>query len=184
VMVGSLQAGKRQEDAVRALALLRDQGLKAGLWLVGGGGRQYTAYLQELVREHDLTGQVRFWGQVGNAYPYIQEADALILASRCEAFARVTVEAMKAGKPVIGARSGGTVEQIRDGFNGFLYRPRDYQDLAGRIRYLAGDPEAAREMGRQGRHWALATFTRERYRDNLVSILGRYSLFPAPVKRG
>ena len=118
--------------------------------------RQYTQFLERLVEEKGLTGQVLFLGQVENAFPYIQEADALILCSRCEAFARVVVEAMKAGKPVIGSRSGGTVEQIRDGFNGFLYRPRDYQDLAAKIRTcLAAHPHQAREMGRQGRDWAL-----------------------------
>jgi glycosyltransferase involved in cell wall biosynthesis len=178
IMVGRLQEGKRQEDAVRAVAELRDQGIRARLWLVGGGDPQYTRFLEELVEEKGLTGQVLFLGQVANAFPYIQQADVLILCSRCEAFARVVVEAMKAGKPVIGSRSGGTVEQIRDGFNGFLYRPRDYQDLAGKIKYLLDHPHQAREMGRQGWDWALKTFNQERYRENLIRILGQYGLSP------
>ena len=178
IIVGRLQEGKRQEDAVRAVAELRDRGIRARLWLVGGGDPPYTRFLERLVEEKGLTGQVLFMGQVENAFPYIQEADALILCSRCEAFARVVVEAMKAGKPVIGSRSGGTVEQIRDGFNGFLYRPRDYQDLAAKIGYLAAHPHQAREMGRQGRDWALETFNQARYRENLIRILGQYGLSP------
>ena len=179
IAVGRLQEGKRQEDAVRAVAELRDQGIRARLWLVGGGDPQYCRFLEGLVEKNGLTGQVQFLGQVKNAFPYIREADALILCSRCEAFARVVVEAMKAGKPVIGSRSGGTVEQIRDGFNGFLYRPGDYQDLAAKIKNLLDHPHRAREMGRQGRDWALAACNRERYRENLIRILGQYGLSPS-----
>jgi glycosyltransferase involved in cell wall biosynthesis len=172
IMVGRLQEGKRQEDAIRALALLREQGVTAGLWLVGGGDQHYADFLQKLVQEKALTAQVRFLGQVENAFPYIQKADVLILCSRCEAFARVVVEAMKAGKPVLGSRCGGTVEQIMDGVNGFLYEPRDHQELAEKIRYLLDHPHKALEMGRNGREWAMQTFTRERYRKNLARILG------------
>ncbi len=172
IMVGRLQAGKRQEDAVRALAELRAAGVPVRLWLVGDGDPDYRAFLEDLIHEKSLAGQVRFVGQVNNALPSIQQADVLLLCSRCEAFARVVVEAMKAGKPVLGARSGGTVEQIRDGFNGFLYEPGNYKELAEKIRYLSENPQLAREMGENGRLWAEATFTRKRYQDKLARILG------------
>jgi glycosyltransferase involved in cell wall biosynthesis len=170
IMVGRLQQGKRQEDAIRAVGELRDRGLQVQLWLVGGGDKDYRIFLEELVREKNLPGQVRFWGQVENALPYIQQADVLLLCSRCEAFARVVVEAMKAGKPVIGTRSGGTVEQIKDGFNGFLYEPRDHKSLAEKIKYLYEHPEKAHEMGRNGRQYAMNTFTKERYRGEIIRI--------------
>jgi glycosyltransferase involved in cell wall biosynthesis len=49
---------------------------------------------------------------------------------RGEGFGRVTVEAMKVGRPVVGANGGGTVELIRDGWNGLFYRLGDAVDLA------------------------------------------------------
>jgi glycosyltransferase involved in cell wall biosynthesis len=171
IMVGRLQEGKRQEDAIRAIAELKDQGIAAQLWLVGGGDQHYFSFLKKLVQEKGLTAQIRFLGQMGNAFPYIQQADILILCSRCEAFARVVVEAMKAGKPVLGARSGGTVEQIKDGFNGFLYEPQNHKDLAAKIKYLLEHPRQAQEMGRNGRRWALRTFTRKNYLRNLSKVL-------------
>jgi glycosyltransferase involved in cell wall biosynthesis len=175
IIVGRLQEGKRQEDAVRALAKLRDQGIAVHLWVVGGCDRAYGDFLKNLVRDHNLAKQVRFFGQVDNAFPYIQQADVLLLCSRCEAFARVVVEAMKAGKPVVGTRSGGTVEQIREGFNGFLYEPQNHQELAEKIKYLYEHPEMAQEMGENGRQWAMQTFTRERYREKIAEILSRLS---------
>jgi glycosyltransferase involved in cell wall biosynthesis len=173
IMVGRLQEGKCQEDAIRAVGELRDQGTPVQLWLVGGGDHQYRSFLEQLVREWQVAEQVRFFGQVDNAFPYIQQADVLLLCSRCEAFARVVVEALKAGKPVIGARSGGTVEQIQDGFNGFLYAPRNYRELAEKIKFLHDHPQASRKMGRQGQEQALTTFTQERYAQELARILSQ-----------
>jgi glycosyltransferase involved in cell wall biosynthesis len=173
IVVGRLQEGKRQEDAVRAVAGLRDHGVRVRLWLVGGGERRYGAFLEQLVRENNLTAQVTFFGQVDNALPYIHQADVLLLCSRCEAFARVVVEALKLGKPVVGAGSGGTVEQIEDGVNGFLYPPGDHRELAAKIKYLHDHPKIAQTMGRQGKKWALKTFTPERYQRELRGILDR-----------
>jgi glycosyltransferase involved in cell wall biosynthesis len=173
IIVGRLQAGKRQEDAVRSLAVLRDQGVRVHLWVVGGCDPAYFDFLKNLVHELNLGEQVRFLGEVDNAFPYMQQADVLLLCSRSEAFARVVVEAMKAGKPVVGASSGGTVEQIQEGVNGFLYEPRDHQELAAKIKYLYDHPLEAQKMGENGRQWAIQTFTRRRYRDNLAQILGQ-----------
>ena len=172
IIVGRLQEGKRQEDAIRALAVLREQGIIVQLWLVGGWDQAYFAFLRSLVQENNLEEQVRFLGQVNNAFPYLQQADVLLLCSRCEAFARVVVEAMKAGQPVLGTRSGGTVEQIQEGFNGLLYEPRDHKELAEKMKYLYDHPDKAKEMGKNGQQWATRTFTRKRYQDEIARILG------------
>jgi glycosyltransferase involved in cell wall biosynthesis len=44
IIVGRLQEGKRQEDAVRAVAELRDQGIAAQLWVVGTGQQRFSLY--------------------------------------------------------------------------------------------------------------------------------------------
>ncbi len=173
IVVGRLQEGKRQEDAIRAIGELRDQGVLAQLWVVGGGDQNYLHFLENLVREEKLIEHVTFFGQVDNALPYIQQADVLLLCSRCEAFARVVVEGMKAGKPVLGTKSGGTVEQIQDGFNGFLYEPRDHKGLARKIKYLHDNPTLMKEMGMNGKKWAMKTFTQERYKKEITRILGQ-----------
>ena len=173
IIVGRLQEGKRQEDAVRAFAKLRDQGIPAQLWAVGGCDPAYCDFLQNLVQDNNLVKQVRFFGQVDNAFPFIQQADVLLLCSRCEAFARVVVEAMKASKPVVGTRSGGTVEQIKEGFNGFLYEPQNHQALAEKMKYLYDHPDKAQELGENGRQWAMRTFTRERYQEKIAEILSQ-----------
>jgi glycosyltransferase involved in cell wall biosynthesis len=173
VMVARLQEGKRQEDAIRAIGELRDQSIHVQLWLVGGGEQNYFNFLKRLVQENTLTDQVRFFGQVKEFLSYIKKADVFLLCSRCEAFARVVVQAMKVGKPVVGTRSGGTVEQITDGFNGFLYEPYDHKDLAAKIKYFIDHPRVTQKMGENARHWAMRTFSRESYQEKISNILSQ-----------
>lgn len=173
IIVGVVKKTKRQEDAILAMSELRDQGIKAQLWIVGGGERDYYHFLTKLVHDKKLAERVRFIGQVHNAFPYIQKADVLLMCSRSEAFGRVVVEAMKAGKPVIGSRSGGTVEQIADGFNGLFYKPRDCKELATKIKHLHDHPKLAQKMGKNGLHLALEFFNHERYRKEIAKILSQ-----------
>jgi len=98
-------------------------------------------------------------------------ADLVVVCSRDEAFGRVTVEAMKAGKPVIGARSGGTAELIREGENGLLYTPGEVAELAGAIRRVAHDRILAGRLAECGRGWASETFTSDRYGELFALVL-------------
>lgn len=81
--------------------------------------------------------------------------DVAMMCSRAGALGRVTAEAMLAGKPVVGARSGATSELLREGFNGLLCAPGDLQELAQRLRFLFKHPEAARQMGANRQHRAM-----------------------------
>jgi len=177
VIVGALVEGKRQEDAIRAVAELVSTGVKAELHIVGDGNLQYQQYLQAIVTENQLERYVKFVGYVENPFPFLQNADVVLVCSKCEAFGRVTVEGMRAGKPVIGARSGGTQELIQDGFNGFLYTVGDYQELAQKIRYLYEHPAVGKQMGENGQQWATKQFTQARYGEEIYTLLRKASRF-------
>lgn len=175
VIVGGLQEGKRQEDAILAIGELVQEGVKAKLYVVGDGDPTYKEYLHNLVKKNGLYGYVEFIGYTEDPFSFMQSADVVLMCSRCEAFGRVTVEAMKLAKPVIGTRSGGTTELIRDGLNGLLYSPGDYKELAEKIRYLHEHPAVARRMGENGRQWAQAVFKQERYGKEILTILEQFA---------
>jgi len=171
IIIGSLQEGKRQEEAILAIGELVHVGINAELFIVGDGNPKYRDYLQKLVSGNELDRYVKFIGYVENPFPFVKSADVVLMCSRNEAFGRVTVEAMKIGKPVIGARSGGTTELIREGFNGFLYTPGDYKELAAKIKYLYEHPDVVRDMGKNGQQWTKERFTQERYGEEVLTIL-------------
>ena len=170
VIVGALQEGKGQHEAIRAIVDLRQRGVVIDLRIVGSGDASYERRLHALAAGHDGSA-ITFVGFSDDPCAHMLAADAVLVCSRYEGFGRVTVEAMLTGRPVVAARSGAAPELVRDGFNGLLYEPGDHADLADKVQYLVDHPSAAHSMGENGKAWAQETFSRERYGAQLLDLL-------------
>jgi glycosyltransferase involved in cell wall biosynthesis len=85
----------------------------------------------------------------------IAECSVFVLASRTEGTPRVFIEAMAAGKPVIGSNVGGVRTLIRDSVNGFLFESENSDQLADKLRLLLSSPELRRRFGEAGRQIAI-----------------------------
>ena len=171
VIVGSLQKGKRQEDAIKAVGELIHDGINVQLYIIGESKSKYKQYLDSLIAKDSLEEYITFLGYIDNPFPVMMQADFVLMCSKCEAFGRVTVEGMKAEKPVIGARSGGTTELIKDNFNGLFYTFGNHLELAEKIKYLYNHPEEAKRMGKNGKQWATEKFNEERYAGEVIEVL-------------
>lgn len=171
IIVGSLVEGKGQEDAILAFVFLQKLEIDAELIIVGDGEPGYRQHLEDIIKCNSLTDNVTFIGRVKGVLRMMESADVLLICSRCEAFGRVTIEGMLAGKPIIGAQSGATSELIEEGSNGLFYKSRDPKDLADKIQYLYQNPDVAERLGRNARTWSENIFTRERYRKELLKLL-------------
>jgi phosphatidylinositol alpha-1,6-mannosyltransferase len=131
--------------------------------IVGTGSEE--ARLQALVREKGLSERVIFAGRVPDEDlpAYYNAADIFIMPNReegtnVEGFGIVFLEANACGKPVIGGRSGGTVDAVADGESGYLVDPRDASEITQATIRLLTDPVLARRMGRAGRERAQREF--------------------------
>lgn len=170
-ILGLLSPAKGQADAIRALAGLDELGERgARLLVAGAGNRAYGRELRELRAELDLEDHVEFLGYVDDPFDVYGRADAVLMCSRCEAMGRTTVEAMFAGRPVIGRNSGATPELVEDGRTGLLY-DGSVRDLSDSMVEIAADPERARRLGRAGRGVARSRFTVEEYVRKVDDIL-------------
>lgn len=169
-LVGRLAEGKGQTDAIQAIGELVKEGFPVGLIIIGDGEKSYKRHIQRLIREQNLETYVKLLGYVSEPFNLMRTVDVVLMCSRNEAFGRVTVEAMKLGKPVIGAASGGTVELIRDGVNGLLYSPGNYQELAEKIRLLASRPDMLTLLGKNAKEFADSRFTDEAYAGRIFEI--------------
>lgn len=169
VITGHVSASKGQDQAVAALARVRQTGRDVRLRVIGGGPA--LPALRRRVAELGLEAWVDLTGYLQEPYEMMRTAEVALMCSRCEAFGRVAIEAMKLGLPVIGSASGGTVEQIRDGFNGWLYRPDDVADLADKIAHLADHRDTVIAMGAQAQRWAWQTFNLDRYGEQMLAVL-------------
>jgi glycosyltransferase involved in cell wall biosynthesis len=111
----------------------------------------------------DIEESVEFLGYLKNPKFVMKQCDLLLMCSRNEAFGLVTLEAMQAGIPVIGTRSGGTVELVTDNVNGFLYTPGNYEELAEKLEFLYDNHDRVKEMGNFSKQIAEERFSYSRY---------------------
>lgn len=172
VFVGQRTPGKRPEEAVRALALLRARGVEARLRCIGSSRPDRDERLRELARDLGVEGDLSLEPFTEDPFQAVREADVLLICSRNEAFGRVTVEAMKLGVPVVGAAAGATVELVVHGETGRLYRPGDAADCAEQVAVLARRPEVRSRIGETARRWARASFSLDQLGEDLVEALG------------
>lgn len=171
VLLGRKSHGKGQMDALEAVAILRGRGCPVRLRLVGGGDASYITTLHERTHRLGLEPYVEFVDHSPDVAEHYEWAHVVLMCSSAEAFGRVTVEAMKAGRPVIGARAAGTAELIRDGENGFLYEPGDVEGLASKVALVVSDPHRMAEVTRRAQDWAFRHFSLDRYVTEFTSVL-------------
>jgi glycosyltransferase involved in cell wall biosynthesis len=170
VLIGRKSPGKGQKEAIEAISILAKAGQKAHLWLVGSEFDRYTKDLKSYAKQLEIEQAVDFIPFVENPAQYVMAADVVLVCSRCEAFGRVTVEAMKFGRAVIGSDSGSTPELIQNGWNGLLYEASSVNDLADKIQALAKDQDLRKQLETNAFQWATHTFTPENYSADLMNV--------------
>lgn len=131
--VGGLSELKGTDDLIEACRLLNARGYKDSyrLLIAGRGNEAYEAQLRDRIKEYELDN-IEMLGFRTDVPQVMEQADVSIVTSRCEAFGRVTVEAMLTGNLVLGADSAGTKELLQDGKLGVLYE--------------CGNPESIKEQ--------------------------------------
>ncbi|MFO7691743.1 MAG: glycosyltransferase family 4 protein [Vicinamibacterales bacterium] len=145
--VGRLESVKRHDLALRALSMA---GGPRRLVIVGAGTQE--AHLRRLAEELSLGDRVVFEGAAADERLIELYAGALgvVYAPFDEDYGYVTLEAFLARKPVVTARdSGGTLEFVEDGVNGFVCDP-DPAALAEAFSRLSDDGARARALGDAG----------------------------------
>jgi GT2 family glycosyltransferase/glycosyltransferase involved in cell wall biosynthesis len=171
IITGVIAESKGQEDAILAVKELVQRKKDIELIIMGGHSPWYLGELKKIVRDENLEEDVRFHEFCENPYSVVSQADIVLVCSKYEAFGRVTAEAMLLKKPVIGTRSGGTTELIKEEYNGLLYEPGNYIELADKIHYLIEAKEKIREFGENGFKFAKENFTRQEYGGKIYQLL-------------
>jgi glycosyltransferase involved in cell wall biosynthesis len=116
--------------------------------------QDYAKELRERVSELGLGGQFRFRGPTVAVTQCLRQADWFVLPSTNEPCSVALIEALALGMPALVSASGGNVDIIQVGKNGWLFAPDDVRDLAALLRKMirreAGinSPEQIRESVR------------------------------------
>jgi glycosyltransferase involved in cell wall biosynthesis len=136
IITGQVTESKKQENAVLAVKELVRRNKNVELIVMENNSTWYIESLKTIVHDENLSTYVTFLGFSENPYSVVNQADIVLVCLRYEVFGWTTLEAMLLKKPVIGTNSGGTVEIIREGFNGLVYQSGNYKQLADKVQYL------------------------------------------------
>jgi len=108
---------------------------------------EYLTAIQELIRKESLEQQVLLPGFQADLVGTLSALDIFVFPSRDEMYSLVILDAMCLGLPVVAARAGGTIWQIRDGVSGLLYEVGNSADLAAKLGRYLEDPELRLKHG-------------------------------------
>jgi glycosyltransferase involved in cell wall biosynthesis len=153
--------------------------MRIELRLVGPIDAEYRAELKRLASALGIAARVHIVGPTPTTHDQLAWANVVLMCSENEGFGRVTAEALKSGRPVIGARSGATTELISDGVNGLLVAPRSADELAGALRRIATEPGLIAQMSENARTGARDRFTVESELESFLEVLTAAATFRA-----
>jgi glycosyltransferase involved in cell wall biosynthesis len=177
--VGNLKERKGYHISLQAFALLQEEFPDASYRIVGSGlGSAYHKRLLRMVARRGIR-HVEFLGTVkrGDLDHLYAESSVFLLASQeeddhFEGFGLAFLEAGAHALPVVGTRTGGIPDAVRDTETGLLFDPQDVSGMAQGLIRLSRDPGLARELGRNGRRHA-ETLTWKRYAEQQFGVYTR-----------
>ena len=182
--VARLEWHKGIDTVIKALPTVRaaHPGTRYAVAGVGDRGPQ----LEQLARDLGLGDAVRFLGAVPDAdLPGLYNAaDLYVGASRrhdllAEGFGISLVEASACGLAVVGGRSGGVPDAVREGETGILVDPEDPQAVAAGINGLLADTALRQRLGAAGRRAVETYYNWDRVAADLIRIDAAFRS-PAP----
>ena len=116
--VGRLTEQKDFAQSIRAMKLLKEQGIKARWYILGEGEQR--AELMHLIRELGLEQDFFLPGVVENPYCYMKQADIYVHATRFEGKSIAIQEAQVLGRPILVSDCSGNREQVQHSVDGLL----------------------------------------------------------------
>jgi glycosyltransferase involved in cell wall biosynthesis len=136
------------------------------------GEQDYVQQLHQLVATLKLENRVKFLGFRSDIPQLMAACDLVAHTSTApEPFGRVIVEAMLCGRPVVAAASGGALELIEHGVNGFLVTPGKPQELAQVITACLGNSYETEAIAKRGQTIASQRFDVENINQQIAQLL-------------
>lgn len=140
----------------------------AELLLVGDGPNLED--IQILVNQLEMTNRVSFLGYRNDIANILSQAQIFTLISNWEGFPLVTLEAMRAGLPVVVSSVGGAAEAVVDGVTGYCVPRSDVGLLRECLKRLVSDPQLRQQMGISGQKRYEEEFTFKRMFEKTVNV--------------
>lgn len=161
---------KHPEDALRAIARLKDDGYLFQLRIIGTGPLE--PQLRAMAARLQLQDCVTFLGAMKpeQVRTYMEHSAIMIFSSdRQEGWGAVVNEAMNSGCAVVASQAAGSVPYlIQDGKNGFTYHAGDIDTLTQKVKYLLDHPLERAGIGQAAYHTIADIWNAETAAERLI----------------
>ncbi len=137
---GTISCFKKQKnlfDLLQAFYAVHQQYRHTRLEIIGDGALRPD--IEQWIAEHNLEHVITLHGWCQEVAPFMQKWHAFVLSSLWEGLPCAAVEARFLKLPVLSYNVGGIGDLIIDGKNGFLYEPRNVQQLVHGMCSLISD---------------------------------------------
>lgn len=146
ISIGSLQKNKNHVFQLKVMRHLLDRGFTDIYLDVYGEGPELE-FLRKKVDELGVRSQVTLHGIVHDIQNRINHSHLLVHSAWHEPFGLILIEAMACGVPVLSFDTGGPIELVTDGVNGFLTHRDDLNTYVERLLTLYNDRNLLSKMG-------------------------------------
>jgi len=136
----------------------------AEIWLIGSVFEDLRPALDKYAGTYRLLGYL----PTSKLAHYYSQGSVFVLPSLEEGLAKVMLEAMACGLPVVATTNTGGADVVREGTDGFIVPIRDAAALQEKIAYLYENPDQCKAMGQNALTRVHAEFTIERYFQRLT----------------
>ena len=163
--VGRLDPVKDHASLLAAAEQVITAGMPVRIVIVGDGpGKDQ---LQSAIEKSAvLRGRVTLAGESGKPEEWLNSFDVFTLPSLSEGMSNTVLEAMATELPCVVTAVGANPDLVESDKTGFLFEPRDFRALAGRILQLGSDRGLRLAFGRRARQKVEVEFSLQRMLEN------------------
>ncbi len=173
LFTGRLTIHKGVEYLIRAA-----RQINAEVLILGDGPER--KYLESLIKQYNLTN-VHMLGYFSERVEQINDfylrADVYVAPSVWnEPLGLVILESMAQKTPVVVTRKGGVSTIVKDGYNGFLVRPKSWKEIVEKVNLLLANDALRNKMGENAYKTVAARFSWDKIATRFYNLYERYGV--------
>lgn len=160
IFIGRVMKLKGIDEYLEAAKIIKTN-YKNTIFYIAGWNEE--EHYKQIIEGYEKQGIVQYIGFRKDVSEWIARCHCTILPSHGgEGVPNVILESAATGRACIGSRINGTIDAIEDGITGYLFEPRNKNDLALKIRdFIELSYDEKRKMGLKGRSMVQSKFDRK-----------------------
>ncbi|SHJ12656.1 Glycosyltransferase involved in cell wall bisynthesis [Tangfeifania diversioriginum] len=139
--------------------------------IIGYG--EFETKIRNWINELSLTNNVSLVLNPKNVYQYLAESDVYLSTSLFEGLSNSIMEAMSFSLPIVATNVGDNEFLVKNGFNGYLTKPGDFENLGMHVLELSENEKLRTELGNNSYTHLKENFSVARFEHNYLTLINQ-----------